>query len=277
MDFSLEPLTLNESTFLLLSKIIQERTGLNYRQDQKDLLVHKLSPRVLELGLSSFLDYYYLLKYDEDAEIEWLALMDTLSVPESFFWREFDQIKALVDVLIPKYLAKYNIPARIWCAATATGEEPLTIAMAVKEAGLYFSDVEINATDASEKVLAHAKKGLYREHSFRNLSEYLKLKYFTQEKLGWRIEPILHQQINWDRVNLLEESEVRKYAAVPFIFCRNVFIYFSEETIKKTVRLFYESMPEEGYLFVSSSESLLKITNDFTLEEIGGALVYVKR
>ncbi|MFH1627803.1 MAG: CheR family methyltransferase [Pseudomonadota bacterium] len=89
--------------------------------------------------------------------------------------------------------------------------------------------------------------------------------------------PDLHDKVTWRRANLMVEAEIRSMAKSPFIFCRNVFIYFSEKSIKKTVETFHRYMPVPGYLFVGASESLLRITRDFELEEIGGAFLYVKR
>lgn len=285
MRFASEPLDLPYSAFTLLRDLIHERTGAQYEDNKKDLLADKLSHRVVEKGLDSFLDYYYLLKYDAEAAQEWKYVMDALSVQETFFWREFDQVKALVDLMMPSYYANwqkssrnFKTPLRIWSAACATGEEPISIAIALNEAGWFERlPIEIYASDASYSAIAKAQQGLYRERSFRNLAPSLQMKYFRPEQNGWRIVPEIHTRIKWKRANLLEESEVKSLAKVPIIFCRNVFIYFSEKAISKVVHWFYESMPNPGHLFVGTSESLLKVTKDFELQEIGGAFVYVKK
>jgi chemotaxis protein methyltransferase CheR len=275
-----QPLDLPESTFILLRDLIHERTGAYYEADRRDIFADKLLPRLGERGVDSFLDYYYLLKYDAAADEEWRHVMDALAVPETFFWREFDQVRALVEVLVPKYLASNpSEPLRIWSAACSTGEEALTIAIALNEAGWFYRlPVEINATDASPLAIAKARQGLYRERSFRNFSPQLREKYFQkQDGSQWRVVPDIHSRIKWGTANLYCEAEVKALARSPVIFCRNVFIYFSEQAIRKTVRLFYQNMPAPGYLFVGVSESLLRLTTDFELQEIGGAFVYVKR
>jgi chemotaxis protein methyltransferase CheR len=131
-------LVLPEGTSTLIRNLINERTGMFFDNGKSDLLIDKLSPLVIERGFSSYLDYYYLLKYDSSAEVEWRNVMNALSVQETYFWREIDQVKALVQTLVPQWQARNTgSPLRIWSAACATGEEPLTIAIALNEAGWF--------------------------------------------------------------------------------------------------------------------------------------------
>lgn len=265
----------------LLRDLIHERTGLFFDNGKGDILADKLSPLVIERGFTSLLDYYYLLKYDDAAQDEWLNVMNALSVQETFFWREMDQVRALVEWVVPRWFAAPGAgPLKIWSAACATGEEPLTIAMALDEAGwLGRAPIEIHASDASTSAVAKARRGVYRERSFRNLSAELRANYFTHEAATktWRIDAKLHARIRWGVVNLMNEAEIAPWAAANVIFCRNVFIYFSDQTIGRTVRSFAAHIRPPGYLFVAASESLLRISADFELQEIGSAFVYVKR
>lgn len=278
MAFYADTLGLSDSAFTLLRDLIHERAGLFYDNGKSDLLTDKLSPLVVERGFNSFLDYYYLLKYDTGAEQEWKRVMDALSVPETFFWREMDQVRALVNVIVPQYFSSPRAqPLRIWSAACATGEEPLSIAMALNEEGWFDrAPIEIYASDASEAAIGRARRGIYRERSFRSLPPKLREKYFSEVQGGWRIAPSLHAKVRWATANLMDEGDVAAFATAPVIFCRNVFIYFSDETIRKTVRMFAERMPTPGYLFVAASESLLRLTTQVQFQEIGGAFVYVK-
>ena len=260
----------------LIRDLVHERTGMLYADDKSNLLLEKLSPLVIERGFESFLDYYYLLKYDPDADKEWRTLVDAISVQETFFWREVDQIRALVDILVPEWISKgHESPLRIWCAACATGEEPLSIAMALTEAGWYNRiQIEINATDVSDAALHKARAGLFRERSFRNLPPGMRDRYFHQEDLVWRVNPALHDRVKWNKANLVNRPEIALHARVPFIFCRNVFIYFSSDMIRRVVKTFADMAETGAHLFVGVSESLLQITNDFELTDIGNAFVY---
>jgi chemotaxis protein methyltransferase CheR len=279
MSLRSQNLVLPEGTSTLIRNLINERTGMFFDNGRSDLLIDKLSPLVIERGFSSYLDYYYLLKYDASALFEWQNVMNALSVQETYFWREIDQVRALVQTLVPQWHARgSNSPLRIWCAACATGEEPLTIAIALNEAGWFKrAQIEIQASDASSNAIRRASEGVYKERAFRNLPPELRARYFEPEGSGWRVRSDIHSRINWGIANLMEESQIAPLAAADFIFCRNVFIYFSESAIGRVVGSFSRFIRPPGYLFVGAAESLLRLTTDFTLTEIDDAFVYAKR
>lgn len=272
-------LALPEGTSSLIRSLINERTGMFFDNGKSDLLIDKLSPLVIERGFSSYLDYYYLLKYDPSARLEWQNVMNALSVQETYLWREIDQIRALVQTLLPQWLARNSgSTLRIWSAACATGEEPLTIAIALNEAGWFERvPIEILASDASSRAVERAREGVYRERAFRNLPAHLRDRYFAADGPYWRVRRDLHSRIKFSVANLMDESEIAPLAAADFIFCRNVFIYFSENAIGRVVRSFSRFVRPPGHLFVGAAESLLRMTTDFTLTEVDNGFVYVKR
>lgn len=272
-------LVLPEGTGNLIRNLINERTGMCFDNGKTDLLIDKLSPLVIERGFTSYLDYYYLLKYDAAARLEWQNVMNALSVQETYLWREIDQVRALVQTLVPRWhAANSGATLRIWSAACATGEEPLTIAIALNEAGWFDRlPIEIFASDASSKAIDRAMNGVYRQRAFRNLPAQLRDRYFQPEGSDWRARSDLHSRIKWSLANLMEEEQIAPQSAADFIFCRNVFIYFSESAIRRAVRSFARFIRPPGYLFVGAAESLLRVTTDFTLTEVDDAFVYVKR
>jgi chemotaxis protein methyltransferase CheR len=277
MPLYAETLGLSGNAFILLRDLIHERLGLFYDDNKRDLLADKLSPLVVERGFDTFVDYYYLLKYDEGANEEWQRVMEALSVQETYFWRELGQIRALVDHLVPQEFAPQSRPLHIWSAACATGEEPLTIAIALNEAGWFDRlPIEIVASDASQSALQKAQRGHYRQRAFRALPLHLRERYFTEDESGYQIVPEIHQRVRWQSANLMNEADVARLACVPVIFCRNAFIYFSPATVRQTVQRFYKRMPAPGYLFVGVAESLMRLNIDFQLREIGDAFAYVK-
>ena len=264
--------------FLLLRELIRDRIGVSFEDGSRELLAIKLRDRLRARGLRAFLDYFYALKYGPAAADEWDRLTDALSVQETYFWREMEPVRALVDVLVPEHVAAGRGPVRIWSAACATGEEPLTLAIALTEAGWFArAEVEIRATDTSPAALEKAEAGVYRERSFRALPPALRDKYFTRVEGGWRVDPALKARVRYGRANLLEPADTHAPAAVPFVFCRNVFIYFSAATIARVVARFAERMPRPGYLFLGVSESLVRAKTAFELDEVGAAFVYVLR
>jgi len=273
-------LGLSSSALPLLRDLIHERLGLFYDNGRIDTLADRLSPLVVERGFDSFLDYYYLLKYDEQAAEQWGRVMDALSVPETYFWREIDQVQAVADQIIPALLTRAPAtPLRIWSVPCATGEEPLTIAMVLEEAGLFARGaIEIHGSDASPAAIEKARAGRFRERAFRSLPAALREKYFSRDGDTWVVSPALHRRVtSWSVVNVLCEGDVAAHARAPIVFCRNLFIYFSSGVIARVVDQFARATPTPAYLCLGASESLLRMPTRFELEEIGGAFVYVKR
>ncbi len=267
------------NVFVILRDLIHEATGLHYAEDKADLLAEKLSHRVLEHKFGSFLDYYYLLKYGPNAEQEWPHVLNALSVQETYFSRETAQIDAFVNTILPSYFCDHpREPVEIWCAACATGEEPLTIAIALDAAGWFErAQVRIMATDASSAAIAKAREGLYRERSVRALSEPLRQKFFQATERGWQVDPALHRRIHFACANLVAPETARTFGHVPFVFCRNVFIYFSDTAMRRTLDNISKNMVRPGYLFVGASESLLRLSTEFELEAVGDAFAYSLR
>jgi chemotaxis protein methyltransferase CheR len=174
---------LPENTFILLRDLIQERLGLYFEDEKRNFLAGKLSPLVIQRGLSTFLDYFYLLKYNADAATEWLSVINHLAVQETYFWRDFEQIRVVAEILPPQYFSsRLQPPLRIWSAACSSGEEPLTVAMALEEMGSFQQGpIEICASDVSPTVIERARQGLFRERSLRHLPLELRTRYFTAE------------------------------------------------------------------------------------------------
>jgi chemotaxis protein methyltransferase CheR len=150
--------------------------------------------------------------------------------------------------------------------------------MALEEAGWFErAYIEIHASDGSVAALAKARAGRYRSRSMRALPAPLLEKYFVAEGDTFVPHADLARRVtSWSVVNLMIPNEVAPFARCPIVFCRNAFIYFSPQAIKRVVDNFGSLMPTPGYLCVGASESLLHITRAFSLEEIDRAFVYVK-
>jgi chemotaxis protein methyltransferase CheR len=264
----------------VLRELIHERTGMFFDADRTELFAERMAPLVVARGFRSFLDLFYLLKYDEAASVEgWREVMDALSVPETYFWREMDQIRAIVCRVVPELVRRGTRVIRIWSAPCATGEEPLTIAMALNEAGWFDRvAIEIHGSDGSRTAIDKARAARYRPRAMRVLPPPLLEKYFTADGGTYLPRPELAARMtSWSVVNLMDPEAVAPYARSPIVFCRNAFIYFSPQAVKRVVAQFAALMPHPGYLCVGASESLLSVTTAFSLEEIDRAFVYVTR
>lgn len=278
--FDAESLGIRTTGLELMRDLVHERSGLYYNQTRLDDLADRLAPLVAERRFSSFLDYFYLLKYDATSMTEWPRVLDALSVPETYFWREVSQIQAAIDVVVPQLAARYeHFPLRIWSVPCASGEEALTIAMLLEEQNWFDrANIELHAADASPAAIARAMAGEYRDRSFRALPPSLRERYFDRQEDAWRVTPALHRRVHtWHTLNLMDRDAATRVGRAPLIFCRNLFIYFSESAIRQVVETLADVMPTPGYLCVAAAESLLRVTNRFELEEIGGSFMYVKR
>jgi chemotaxis protein methyltransferase CheR len=268
-----------ERTLMLLRDLVHMHTGLYYDEERLDFLRDRLSPLAVERGFDSLLDYYYLLKYDANADEEWMRAIDALSVQETYFWREFDQVRALVDGIVPQLVSLGRSPVRIWSVPCASGEEPLSMAMALEEQGWFDrASIEIHASDASPAALARARTGRYGARAFRQLPLTLRQKYFDAdaERGDWTVKSALAARVSsWTRVNVIRAGELT-LARADVIFCRNLFIYFDEATVRQVVDAFADRMPSPGFLCLGAAESLLRLTSRFDLRDVAGAYVYMK-
>lgn len=268
-----------ERTLPLLRDLVNTHTGMYYDAERLTYLRDRLSPLAIEHGFDSLLDYYYLLKYDGEARGEWARAIDALSVQETYFWRESDQLDALVNRIIPALIDAGRRRLRIWSVPCATGEEPLSIAMALEEHGWFERlPIDIYASDASEAALRKAGIGRYGTRAFRQLPPALREKYFEPVTGSlWAVKSSLSARIKgWSRVNVVRADEIASLAGADVIFCRNLFIYFHEATVRLVAEQFAERMRTPGFLCIGAAESLLRVTNKFDLQDIGGAYVYVK-
>jgi len=278
MPFNSKIPVMSTTEFKLLRDIIHERTGIYYEVDKMDILFDKITPLLSNHEMNSFIDYYYLLKYESRYTDEWSHVFDAISVQETYFGREFDQIEILINEIIPKLAINQACqPIKIWSAACASGEEALTIAISLKESGWFERiPIEIYASDLSPRAISKARSGLYDNYSFRHWSQTLINKYFEKNDQQYQVSHSIHEKIQWKKANLNIKDDVMQMTDINIIFCRNVFIYFSEQAIRNTVRLLYDCITRPGYLFTGISESLLKFTDDFEMQDIDSSFVYVK-
>jgi chemotaxis protein methyltransferase CheR len=258
--------------FSILTHLIEERSGLHYDIADLELVADKVGERLGESGFESFLDYYYFLKYDPAGSRELDLLVESLTVHETYFFREVDQLRVLVDTILAPAISAGERP-RIWCAACATGEEPLTLAMLLAERDLVGS-VELVASDISERALARARAGTYAGRSLRALPPEVIGRWLDGTPAQVRVRAGLAESIRWRRVNLVDSLAVAALGSFDAILCRNVLIYFADETARRVVATLGRALRPGGHLLVGVSESLLRFGTALRCEERAGAFLY---
>lgn len=270
---------LGEDVFRLIRELIKDYCGLYFDDGSRYLIERRLSRRVRNHHLDTFRDYYRFMLYNRNSEEELTAIIDILTVNETYFFREQNQLKAfsqeILDELKEKNKSRKKV--KIWSAGCSTGEEPYTIAMLIKERGNFEGwDIEIHGSDINQRVLQTARKGVYRKISFRTMDAYIKKKYFNQENSNYRIHDSLKENVTFSYLNLLDPFKMKFLGTMDVILCRNVLIYFDNESRKKVIENMYQRLTNGGYLLLGHAESLMNVSTAFDLKHFKNDMVYQK-
>ncbi len=269
-------LPLSPQVASILSAHVADRTGLWFDESHLPAFGERVADRAAELGFESLLDYYYYLRYDAGGAAELDALVETLVVGETYLFRELAPLEVLVSEIVAPICAAGKRRSRIWCAAAATGEEPCTVAMLLAARGI-LGDVEIVASDISAAALARAHIGQLSRRALRQEEiPAFAAPWVEVGAGGVRVRQGLIDAIEWRRVNLVDDAAVVALGTFDAILCRNVLIYFHDETTRRVVTRLGERLRPEGVLLVGVSESLLRFGVALTCEERGGAFLYRK-
>jgi chemotaxis protein methyltransferase CheR len=271
---------LQPEEFRLLRDLISGYCGLYFEESSVYFLERRLQNRLEEKQLTSFLDYYYLLLYGQEKEEELGKVVDVLTTNETYFFREANQLKTFSEEIIPEILErkKARRTLRIWSAGCSTGEEPYTLAMiALEHRELLGWNIEIFASDISQRVLQTARKGLYGKSSFRSMEQYYESRYFHRiDSSRSQIDDSVKKLVSFGHLNLLQPEQWTILAHFDIIFCRNVMIYFNLESKKKMVENFHQKLEEGGFLLLGHAESLMNISTSFSLRHFRHDMVYQK-
>ncbi|MBE0427497.1 MAG: protein-glutamate O-methyltransferase CheR [Nitrospirae bacterium] len=274
-----EIVPLGIDVFRLLRDLIRDHCGIYFDDDSRYLLEKRLSRRVKNHHFSSFRDYFRYLLYDKNREEELASIIDVLTVNETYFFREQNQLKTFSEEILPELREtnKDKKRLRIWSAGCSTGEEPYTIAMLVIEKGYFLGwNIEILGSDINHRVLQVARSGVYKKNSFRTTDHFYLNKYFKEEDRLFRISDSVKQHVNFSHLNLLDPFKTKLVGTMDVIFCRNLLIYFDHQSRKKAVDMFYERLEDRGYLLLGHAESLINLSTAFTLKHFKYDMVYQK-
>ena len=180
-----QELVLTDAEFRMYCELFRGHCGLHFGPDSRFLLEKRLARRVCELDLGSFAAYHYLLESDASGDRELSHIIDELTTNETYFFRERNQLRALIEEILPELRARREkvapTPVSIWSAGCSSGEEPYSVVMLALEAGFEPGrDLRVYASDISRKMLQKARRGEYRPASFRDTSPELQKKYFAE-------------------------------------------------------------------------------------------------
>lgn len=271
---------LSDLEFRQLSELFREHCGFHFGPESHFLLEQRLGRRIRELDLGSFSAYYVHLRCGPGGDEELAHAVDELATNETYFVRERGQLRALIEEVLPELRRRAGgggDPVTIWCAGCSSGEEPYSIVMLALEAGLDpGKHLRIVASDISRRMLQRARRGEYREASFRQTESHLREKYFVRKDGLSRIANEVKRHVDFIHLNLLDRSKIALLGTMDVIVCRNVIIYFDLETRRRVIQSFHENLTAGGHLLLGHSESLINISRAFELCHLEGDLVYRK-
>ncbi len=277
---------LRADEYRLIRDLVSERLGIWFGPESRLSLERRLRERLTVRGLSSYGDYYQLLKYSPLAHDEWEEASELLTTHETYFFREDYQLRAFKNELLPMLAerGKQRRRLQVWSAGCSTGEEAYTIAMLVLESGLFEGwEVRVYGSDLSKKCIAAARRGIYGPTSFRTTNDEAKRTWFVAnpkqdaaaaETLG--VSPAVRALCHFGQMNLLDEERTHLVGRCDVIFCRNVLIYFDGPSRKRVIEMFHERLVNGGVLLLGHAESLLNVSTAFELLHLKEDLVYRK-
>jgi len=254
--------------FDYLRKMLRERSGLMLHAEKRYLAESRLLPVARRHGLMSLGELITKVRTRPHAPLG-AEVVEAMTTNETFFYRDKTPFEHFSQTIVPALLEKRarEKRLRIWCAAASTGQEPYSLAMALKDMAAVKPDlanwrIDIVATDLSGDVLERAKAGIYSQFEVqRGLAIQLLLKYFKQTGDSWEIAPEIRDMVQFRTLNLL--NDFSPLGTFDIVFCRNVLIYFDQPTKIGVFERIAPQIAGDGYLVLGAAETVVGLTHAF--------------
>jgi chemotaxis protein methyltransferase CheR len=251
--------------FNYLRKLLKERSGLVLAAEKQYLVESRLLPLARRNGLSTLAELVGRLKAPQAIKLA-SEVVDAMTTNETFFFRDKIPFELFRDTMMPALIAARarDKRIRIWCTAASTGQEPYSLAMLLKdmEARTAGYQIQIMATDICAEVLERAKSGIYSQFEVqRGLPIQSLVKFFTQVGDRWQINPELRAMVQFRPLNLI--NDFSPLGCFDVVFCRNVLIYFDQQTKIGVLERLVRQMPQDGYLVMGAAETVIGLTDVF--------------
>ncbi|MDY7574812.1 protein-glutamate O-methyltransferase CheR [Actimicrobium sp. CCI2.3] len=272
-------ITISDDDFLKFQEFFYRKTGIQFETSKRYFVDKRLVERIEATANDSFRSYFTMLRFQASGN-ELQALVNLMTINETYFFREEYQFHCLVNSILPDLVAskKDKTPIRIWVIPSSSGEEAYSIAMCLIErwSGINDWDVEIISSDIDTKILNQARAGVYSERSIKHVPRNYLQKYFRETTAGFQLGDDLRGTVEFTRVNLMEAADVRSYRNFDVIFCRNLLIYFDDISRKQAAETFYDALHPGGFICLGHSESMSRISSLYKIRKFPEAIVYQK-
>jgi chemotaxis protein methyltransferase CheR len=266
-----------EEEFRRLVEFLYRRTGMVFTESKRYFVERRIMDRMAATASNRFSDYFAYLRSEAYGEVE--QLINAFTVNETYFYREDHQLECLGKDLLRERTSTRppGETIRIWSAPCSTGEEPYSIAIWLLEnwpqADAY--NIEIVGSDIDTRVLEAAAEGVFGKRALMRLSPELIARYFHPlDDERWCILDDLRHSVRFSRINLMEARETRTEGKFDVIFCRNVLIYFDDESRRIAAENLYDSLLPGGYICLGHTESMSRISPLFEVCRFSNAIVY---
>ncbi|MBU3694350.1 MAG: protein-glutamate O-methyltransferase CheR [Rhodocyclaceae bacterium] len=271
---------ISEEDFLKFREFFYRKTGIYFEESKRYFVDKRLVERLDATGTPNFREYFVNLRFDTRGE-ELQALVNVMTVNETYFFREEYQFKCMVTSLLPEIVRnkRPGESVRIWSIPSSSGEEPYSICLYLLEhwPDINRYDVEIVASDIDTDILAQARKGIYSPRSVQNLPAAMLQKYFEKTPNGdWQISDDLREAVEFTKCNLSDPLSARAYRQFDLIFCRNLLIYFDDVSRRSAADVLYNALNPGGFVCLGHSESMSRISSVFRIRKFADAIVYQK-
>ena len=270
-----------------LYNLIASRTGLVLSSHQFSDISRILDELATSAGVTQPDDLLAFLLVQPETHPLWQRIVHTITVGETYFFRNKPQFDALRSHVLPGLIdarrQSGNKHLRLWSAGSATGEEPYSLAILLRE---LLPDIEtwsisILATDINEEYLAQARRGIFRPRSFRSETPAgLREAWFTDELEGVRLKPAVRNMVIFKSLNLVSDvypAMDNNTTYMDLILCRNVTIYFDRETTRQIAMRFQQALNPGGWLVVGHSEPQAELYQGFISRNFTDTVLYQKR
>jgi chemotaxis protein methyltransferase CheR len=270
---------ITDSDFVRFRDFFYRKTGIMFADNKRYFVDKRLQERMLAAGQPVFRDYFNTLRFQASGE-EFQALVNLMTVNETYFYREEYQFRCLVRSILPEIVRRKapGAPLRIWSVPCSTGEEPYSIAFQLldtwPEVDQY--DIEIVASDIDTTVLDQAKRGLYGERAIQHVPKATLERYTRRVRGAYEVIPDIRDSIAFARVNLSDPLSTRQFRNFDVVFCRNLLIYFDDASRRDAAQTIYDALKPGGFVCLGHSESMSRISALFELRKFAEAIVYQK-
>jgi len=270
---------LTTKEFKKLCDVIYRKTGISIEDKKFDILGRKIEAMALKKGFDDFRSFFHALRFKDKNLLQ--ELINTVTVNETYFFRENYQFESLINEVLPKLhsLKPSNQSIRILCAPSSTGEEPYSIALHLLNENKLVEerDFEIIGIDIDSNVLQKAKRGIFSKRSVQFLPPHLLKEYFKEVGYDYKIADFLREAITFKQVNVMDKMQIRRLGRFDVIFSRNMLIYFDDASRREVAMTFYEMLNPKGYVFLGHAESMNRIVSVFRTLKLGDSIVYQKQ